>query len=127
MDFEMRYDRWYRPLAIAVGLGPGRTMIRIDGDTLFVRHGWAFRLDIPVHKIASARTLARRPFSWGVHAAGDLWMVNGSRDGIVEITLSRPVTSRSVKLQTNSWGEVRTLCLSLVEPDDFVTVLGSHM
>lgn len=123
----MRYDRWYRPLATVMGLGPNRTMIRVSDDALQIRHGWAFCLDIPLEKIASVRAMSRRPFTWGVHSGGDLWMVNASRSGIVEITLARPVTSKSVKLQSNSWGEVRTLCLSLVDPDDFVAVLRSHI
>lgn len=123
----MRYDRWYRPLATVVGLGPKRTTISVTEDALQVRHGWVFRLDIPLTKIASVRAVDRRPFSWGVHTSGDSWLVNGSRDGIVEIALARAVTSKSVRLQSNSWGEVRTLCLSLVDPDDFVTVLRTYI
>jgi hypothetical protein len=125
VDFAMRFDRWYRPLATAIGLGPKRTTIRMDGDTLCIRHGWAFGLDIPLADIASVRPVSRRPFSWGVHTGGDVWLVNASRDGIVELTLRRPATSKSVKRQSNSWGEVRSLYLSLEDPASFVTVLGS--
>ena len=127
VDFAMRYDRWYRPLATALGIGPKRTMIRVAGDTLEIKHGWAFRLDIPLKDITSARPFSRRPFSWGVHSGGDVWMVNGSRDGIVELKLARPVTSKSVKLQSNSWGEVRSLYLSLTDPDGFIAALTADV
>jgi hypothetical protein len=126
MDFDMRYDRWYRALATAMGLGPGRTTIRIDDTTLHVKYGWAFHLDIPLENIASARRLSLRPFSWGVHSAGDLWIVNASRDGMVGLKLSHPVSSKSVRLQSSTWGEVRNLCLSLEDPDGFLAALKSH-
>ena len=123
----MRYDRWYRPLATALGMGPKRTMIRVAGDTLEIKYGWAFHLDIPLDNITSARRIAGRPFSWGVHSGGDMWIVNASRDGIVELKLARPVTSKSVKLQSNSWGEVRSLYLSLTDPDGFIAALTCHV
>ncbi len=59
---------------------------------------------------------------------GDVWMVNASRDGIVELKLARPVTSKSVKLPSSSWGEVRYLYLylSLKDLESFVAEIGSH-
>lgn len=94
---------------------------------LQIKHGWAFRLDIPLNNIRSARLVSRRPFTWGVHTGGDVWMVNGSRDGIVELKLARPVTSKSVKLQSNRWGEVRSLLLSLTDPEGFIAALTSDV
>jgi hypothetical protein len=126
VDFALRYDRWYRPLAIALGTGPKRTTIRVAGDTLHIKHGWAFELEIPLKDITSVKSVAMRPLSFGVHTGGDMWLVNGSRDGIVELTLSHPVTSKSVKRQSNSWGEVRTLYLSLEDPGGFVTAVQGH-
>jgi hypothetical protein len=124
MDFAMRYDRWYRPLATALGLGPGRTLIRVADGVLQVKNGWAFNLDVPLQDITSARLAPRRPLSWGVHVGGDIWVVNGSRHGMVELKLSRPATSKSVTLLSNRWGEVRTLYLSVTEPDAFVAALA---
>jgi hypothetical protein len=127
VDFAMRYDRWYRPLATVMGMGPKRTMIRVAGNMLHVKHGWAFQLDVPLDTITFARRISRRPSSWGVHSGGDVWMVNASRDGIVELKLARPLTSKSVKLQSNRWGEVRSLYLSLTDPDGFIAALTSHV
>ena len=122
----MRYDRWYRPLATVLGMGPKRTMIQVAGNTLHVKHGWAFQLDVPLNNITSARRVSGRPSSWGVHPGGDVWIVNASRDGIVELKLAKPVTSKSVRRQSHSWGEVRSFYLSLEDPDGFVAEIGSH-
>jgi hypothetical protein len=121
----MRYDRWYRPLATALGIGPKRTTIRLDDDTLHVQHGWTFHIDVPLKDIESARLMPGRPLAWGVHPMGDAWMVNGSRDGIVELKFAQPVTSKSVQLMSSTWGEVRCLYLSLTDPDSFIAALNA--
>jgi hypothetical protein len=126
VEFAIRYDRWFRALATVIGLGPKQTAIRVDDDTLHVRYGWAFRLDVPRKDIKSARLIAERPMAWGVHTTGEYWYVNGSRDGIVELKLSRPATSNSVKFQAGDWGEVHRLYLSLEDPDGFIAALKSH-
>ncbi len=123
----MRYDRWYRPLATVLGIGPKRTIIRLDNSTLHVKHGWMFTIDVPAEHIASARQMARRPLAWGIHPMGDAWMVNGSRDGIVELKFSHPATSKSVQMLSTTWGEVRCLYLSLTDPDGFIAALGSRI
>ena len=122
----MRYDRWFRPLATVIGLGPKWTTIRADDDTLHVRCGWAFRLDVPLKDIKSARLIAERPIAWGVHTTGEYWYVNGSRDGIVELKFAHPVTSKSVQFQAGTWAEVHRLYISLEDPDGFIAALKSH-
>ncbi|TWS23621.1 hypothetical protein FK268_15250 [Tsukamurella sputi] len=124
MQFAMRYDRWYRPIATAMGLGPRRTSVLVDGEFLRIKCGWAFRLEVPLANIMSARASARRPLAWGVHSAGDLWVVNASRDGIVILEFRRPVTSKSVQRMSTRWGEVRSLYLSLDDPDGFVAAVA---
>lgn len=123
----MRYDRWYLALATVVGIGPKRTIIRLDNETLHVKHGWMFSIDVPVKDIASARRMAGRPLAWGIHPMGDAWMVNGSRDGIVELKFNHPVTSKSVQMLSSTWGEVRCLYLSLTDPDGFIAAVQSEI
>ena len=125
IDFEMRFDRWYRPLATLVRMGPKRTLVRLD-DTdrmLHVRHGWAFRLDAPYGSIRSADLLASRPLAWGVHCTGDSWMVNGSRDDIVEIKFSPAVELHKVPM---AFTPIRSLWISVVGADDFVSAVNSR-
>jgi hypothetical protein len=126
MDFAMRYDRWYRIWASITGLGRSRTMIRVDNEQLRVKHGWAFHVDIPLANIRSAKPISERPLVWGVHCTGDAWWVNGSRDGIVEIKLCQPISSPSVRLRSSSWGEVRSLYISVEDPNGFVDALKPH-
>lgn len=125
VDFVMRYDRWYRPVATFFGLGPRRTAIRVVGDTLHIKHGWAFALDVPLKDIKSVKRIEKRPLAWGVHPMGDAWMVNGSRDGIVELDFAGPFTSGTVKFVGGSSAEVRCLYLSLTDPGSFVAALKS--
>lgn len=123
----MRYDRWYLPFATAVGMGPKRTIIRLDNEALHVKCGWLFSIDVPVKDIVSTRRIPGRPLAWGVHPMGDAWMVNGARDGIVELKFGHPVTSKSVQRLSSTWGEVRCLYLSLTDPDGFVAALQSQI
>ncbi|MCV7347681.1 hypothetical protein [Mycolicibacterium rhodesiae] len=44
---EISFDRWYRPLAAPLGLGPGRCDVSIAAGTLHVSMGWGFSADIP--------------------------------------------------------------------------------
>jgi hypothetical protein len=121
MDFAMRYDRWCRLLATVFRMGPKRTVIRIADDMLHIQHGWAFRVDVPLANIASARPYDKRPLAWGVHAAEDGWLVNGSRDGIVRVRFASPVKPARTPLGT--W-PIRSLLISLEKPDAFLAALG---
>jgi hypothetical protein len=102
VDFEMRYDRWLRRLLTVFGVGPKGTMIRVADGTLHVKFGRVFRMDIPVKDIKSARPLGerRRLIVWaiGVHQAGDGWLINGSRVGVVELTFHCPVEPKKVPM-----------------------------
>jgi hypothetical protein len=118
----MRYDRWYRPVATMTGLGPKRTTIRVADGTLHIKHGWAFGLDVPLQDVRSARRVDGRRCGWGVHTLGDIWVVNGSRDGMVELTFDRPFTSGTVQ-RMMKWAEVRSLLISVTEPDAFIALL----
>ena len=121
MDFSLRYDRWYRPLATVFGAGPKRTSVRLEAGALHVRYGRLFRIDVPSGSVESARRLDLRPFGWGVHVLGDGWLVNGSRDGIVCVRFSSPI--KPAKAPLFAW-PVRSLSLSLEDPEGFLTALG---
>jgi hypothetical protein len=126
----MRFDRWVRRLVTVFGLGPKRTMIRVADGTLHVKFGRNFQMDIPVEDIKSACPLGerrRRSIVWaiGVHQAGDGWLVNGSRDGIVELTFDPPVKPKKVPMSPLFGGPVRSLYLSLTEPNEFIAALKS--
>ncbi|MBA0047831.1 hypothetical protein [Mycobacterium sp. NPDC050853] len=118
-DFALRYDRWYLPLATALWLGPNRTVIRVADGMLTVKNGWAFSIQIPLTSITSAKHVPERPMAWGVHASGDGWLVNGSRDGIVEIRFT------PMKPKNAPWtaGTIRQLLLSVTDPDGLIAAV----
>ncbi|BBZ15007.1 hypothetical protein [Mycobacterium branderi] len=127
MDFAMRYDRSYRPLATVLGIGPKRTTIRVADGTLHVKHGRVFAIDVPLSEIKSARVLPERPSGWGVHQFKDGWLIRGSRDGIVELTFGSRIKPKKVP-GGGDWlaSPVGALYISLAEPDSFIAAVRPH-
>lgn len=116
MQTSLRFERWYLPLAIPVGLGPRHSEIRLDAGVLHVKMGWAFEADIPLTSIAKAEVADERVFAWGVHYFAGRWLVNGSGKGLVALTIEPPVQAkvwiRSVTL--------RSLWVSVTDPDALI-------
>ncbi|OBF47536.1 hypothetical protein A5787_10535 [Mycobacterium sp. 852002-50816_SCH5313054-b] len=116
MQTSLRFERWYRPLAVPVGLGPSRSEIRLNAGVLHVKMGWAFEADIPLASITKAEPANERVFAWGVHYSRGRWLVNGSGKGLVALTIEPPVQAkvwiRSVTL--------RSLWVSVTDPDALI-------
>ncbi|RUP00973.1 MAG: hypothetical protein EKK34_31655 [Mycobacterium sp.] len=116
MQTELRFDRWYVPLAVAVGLGPKSSELRVEGGKLHVKMGWAFTADIPLSSIKSAEASNERVFTAGVHVMGSRWLVNGSRKGLVQLTMDPPVPAsvwwKSITL--------KVLVVSVTDPDALI-------
>lgn len=123
VDFPMRYDRWYRPLATVLGLGPGRASIRVADGLLQVRSGWAFAMDIALDNIESAQPAPERMWGWGVHQACNGWLVNGSRHGVVQIRLTHAVKPSKAPTAGVFNRPVRCLYVSVTDPDGFIAAL----
>ncbi|MGB9227457.1 hypothetical protein [Mycobacterium sp.] len=117
MQTELRFDRWYLPLAVPMGLGPKDSELRVEGGNLRVKMGWAFTAEIPLTSIKNAEPAAdARVFVAGVHILGSRWLVNGSRKGLVASTIDPPV-------QAKVWFRsvtVGTLVVSVTDPDAFI-------
>ncbi len=60
MEFQVSFDKWYRRLAVPLGLGPRRALLRINDNALHVQMGWAFKADIPLTSITDAKRAAHR-------------------------------------------------------------------
>lgn len=119
-EFAIRYDRLLRPLFTALGTGPGLSRAVVGADELHVGMGWAFRGRVPLSAVVSART-ERIPLLMGVgvHGWGGRWAVNGSRSGAVRVDVDPPSRARVCGLPV----QLRTLWLSLVDPDAFVAAV----
>lgn len=121
MQAELRFDRWFLPLAVPLGLGPGHSELWVEAGNLHVKMGWAFTTDIPLTSIKKAEASNARVFEAGVHFRGSRWLVNGSRKGLVELTIDPPAP---VKFWLKSM-MVSSLMLSVTEPDALVSACTS--
>lgn len=113
---ELRYERWFLPLSVPLGMGPGNSEVTVNGDTLHVAMGWGFSADIPLASIKAATASHDRVLGWGVHGWRGRWLVNGSSQGIVELTIDPPVQARVVGVGTT----LRNLRVSVTDPDALI-------
>lgn len=121
MDVELRFDRWYLPLSVPLGLGPNNSELRLDADHLHVKMGWAFLADIPLASITRAEVSDARVFEAGVHFRGSRWLVNGSRKGLVEFTIDPPAPVKFWRMSMRA----STLVLSVTNPEALVAACSA--
>jgi hypothetical protein len=118
-SFAFRYGK-LRPLLAALGMGPGLSHVELDGDTLRVRMGWAFRAVIPVSHITAVQQRSGPVGGIGVHGWRGRWLVNGTTTGLVAITIDSGVRAWATGIPV----QLRELTLSLEDPDAFVAAIG---
>lgn len=120
--FDIRYDPLLRPLFIAFGMGPGTSHVTVTADELRVVMGWAFRGRIARSAVVDAHP-ARPPLilGIGVHGWAGRWAVNGSRSGAVRLEVAPPARAHVCGVPLR----LRTLWLSLADPDGFLAALAA--
>jgi hypothetical protein len=118
---ELRFDRWFLPLSVPIGLGPAKCEVRSEGGNLRIKMGWAFTADIPLTSIKSAEATDEKVYTAGVHYAGGRWLVNGSRKGLVKLTIEPPVHATVTRWKSVS---LHSLWLSVTDPDALIAAIG---
>jgi len=113
---ELRYDRAFLPLCVPLGLGPKRSDVRIAGDILHIKMGWAFKAEVPLSSITNATPDNDRVYSRGVHGWRGRWLVNGSSGGMVELTIEPPARA----YVTGVGISLRTLVVSVTNPEALI-------
>jgi hypothetical protein len=113
---QLRFDRWFLPLSVPVGLGPGNSDLRVENGNLHAKMGWGFVADIPLPSIRKAEPSNARVYAAGVHVMGSRWLVNGSRKGLVALTIDPPAEAKVWRKSV----KVSTLVLSVTDPDVFI-------
>ncbi|MCC6704786.1 MAG: hypothetical protein IT334_07895, partial [Thermomicrobiales bacterium] len=94
--FAFSYSKFNRALLRILGLGPGLSRVTVTDDAVRVRMGWAFSATIPRAQIIAAGRDRKPPLmGWGVHGWRGKWVVNGSDDGIVKLTISPQIHART--------------------------------
>jgi hypothetical protein len=116
MPTDLRYERWYLPLVVPIGLGPKRSEVRVDGGALHVKMGWAFDAHIPLASITRAEPANEKVLTLGVHYSRGRWLVNGSGKGVVALTIEPPVDA---KIVTRS-ASLHSLWISVTDPDALI-------
>ncbi|MDJ0771472.1 MAG: hypothetical protein QNJ12_21985 [Ilumatobacter sp.] len=119
-QFGIRYDAWCRPLMAVLAMGRRFSRVEVTPDEVRVVMGWAFRASIPRPDIAAVAHGDRRLFGWGVHGWRSRWLVNGSRDGIVKLTIEPAARSRMMGIPI----KLKELWVSLEEPDRFIATVA---
>jgi hypothetical protein len=118
MRIPIRYGtpwRWLLPLLLL----PARSAyLRIDGDVVKVRMGWAFRAKFSRADVSDV--VKHRPVvSIGVHGWKGRWLVNGAHRPIAVIRLSQPARGRVVGIPLT----IREIFVSVADRDALREVL----
>jgi hypothetical protein len=113
---ELRFDRWFLPLSVPLGLGPKNSELRVDAGELHVKMGWAFSAAIPLTSIKSAQPITTRVYAAGVHYAFGRWLVNGSYKGLVKLMIDPAAQAKILKRSTT----VKELWISVTDPDALI-------
>ncbi|HEX4790231.1 MAG TPA: hypothetical protein VH372_17320 [Actinospica sp.] len=126
--FGLRYrntgmDRLTYRLDRLFGGGPGRSGIRVARDELRV-DAVGFHLTVPRSAVRSAaRSEANTHGTTGTHSRHGHWLVNGAPDGLVILRFDPP-PALSPRLSSGFHrARVRSLTLSLDDPDGFLGAL----
>jgi hypothetical protein len=133
--FAVRYDgsgpflQW-----IDTVLGAGserramsRAHVEIDADWLRCQLG-DFKVDVPrASVLGAARSSRQVRGTIGVHSRGGSWLVNGSADGLVEITIDPPCRTERGASTLFRRMKVNELIVSLVDPDGFIAAVSQWL
>jgi hypothetical protein len=107
--------------------GPGRGGVELDSTMLRVRMA-DFRLDIPRSSVRSAaRSEHHTRGTIGVHGGRGRWLVNGSHNGLVELTIDPPYYTPRQPSTLFLRRKVSSLIISLVDPDGFIAAVEDHL
>ena len=120
MRIPIRYGapwRWLLPILL---LPRRASYLRIEGDVVKLRMGWAFRTKFRRHDVTDVAN--HRPvLSIGAHGWKGRWIVNGAHRPIAMIRLAQPVGGRVVGLRV----VVREIWVSVDDRDALRTALTS--
>ena len=113
--FPIRFGRLYALLSRAALLPPSKSFVDVGLHEIHVRMAWAFDARFPRAAVKSIAPLDRRPLSRGVHGYGGRWLVNGSGDQILLLTLEPEQRAKVMGAPVT----LRELWISLEDPEGF--------
>lgn len=119
MQYNFSYGFFSRILLTVLGLGKGSSYVIVGKESVNVRMGWAFSAEIPRSSILGVHVRTERVVNRGVHGWKRRWLVNGSADGLVSITLDPIGTARVWPFRV----KVKRLTVSVEQPHELVAAL----
>lgn len=121
--FTISFNRFLRAVMTPMLTGPRRCAVVVGTDELHVTMGlggWAFAARVPRSAISAAGRVDGPVWAWGAHGWRGQWLVNGSSQGLVRLTIEPPGHGRCLGFPV----KLRQLTLSLDEPDAFIAALA---
>jgi hypothetical protein len=121
--FEISFNRFMRIVMTPLLTGPRHCRVVLTDDRLDVKMGlggWAFSAALPRSAVKSVERVSGPVLGWGAHGWRGQWLVNGSGQGLVRVTIDPAGRGRCLIVPI----KVRRLTLSLEAPDQFVAALG---
>ena len=118
-EFQFSYNAFIRVLMMPILAGPRHASVRVDNDRVSVRMGlggWAFAARVPRASITEVKRVAGPVLGWGIHGWRGVWLVNGSSQGLVRMTIEPRAPGRCLGFPLR----IRELTVSLADPDGFV-------
>ena len=101
--------------------------VEIDADWLRCRLG-DFKVDVPRASVLGAARSSRQVRGMiGVHSRGGSWLINGSANGLVEITIDPPGRTERGPSTLFRRMKVNELIVSLVDPDGFIAAVSQWL
>ena len=117
----MRYSPFAGAVLKLMGLGPARSGVWVDQDSVRVALGWGFRstfLRATVREVGPATQTFLD--GWGAHGWRGRWIVNGSSHGLVRLELDPAAQGRVMGVPIR----LTQLRVSLTDPAALAALLG---
>lgn len=124
IEFAFSYNRFVRLLTTPLLAGPRHSAILVEPDDVVVRMGiagWTFASQVPRASIVDVARAPGPVMAWGAHGWRGHWLVNGSSEGLVRLTIEPNAQARCLGFPIR----VRELTLSLAEPDAFIVAVST--
>lgn len=112
----------FRPLLVALGMGPSLADVALGSDHIEVRMGWGFRARVPRGSVRSVYRDRDMRGAIGVHGWRGRWLVNGAVSGIVTIEIDPPVRAWVVGFPIR----LRILHVSLEDPEGLLAAWDAY-
>jgi hypothetical protein len=118
--YPIRFDSAYGVLSTFLLMRPSEAFVEVDGAEVRVRMAWGFRARFPRSAVTAATAYRSRPLSRGVHGFAGRWLVNGSGDGIVDLSLEPTQRAHVLGFPVR----LRNLLVSVEDPAGLMAALA---